>query len=130
MKAARMNTGKPEMDFVLDFPIAVEAICRVMELGAVKYARDNWKLGGKPDSEYLGAALRHLFAHRSGDLVAEDSGCLHVAHAAWNLLALMELNIQKTHDPAVLELQKANWAETKKPKPLSTELPADFPREF
>jgi len=81
-QAARMNTGKAELDFLLDFDVASEALCRVMELGAAKYERDNWKLGGKPDSEYLAAALRHMKAHRKGELCADDSGCLHIAHAA------------------------------------------------
>ena len=97
--AARMNQGKPQLEFVLDFPIAAEGIARVMEIGGIKYDIDNWKKGGKPDSEYLGAAMRHLFAHKAGELFAPDSGCLHLAHAAWNLLALIELNVRQTHDP-------------------------------
>lgn len=109
MKAARMNQGKPEFDFLLDFPIAMEAFCRVKELGAVKYARDNWKLGGKPDSEYLAAALRHMMAHRQGELYAEDTGCLHLAHAMWNMAALIELNVKETHDKDVFAMMRQHW---------------------
>lgn len=112
--ATRDNSGKPQMGFVLDFPIAMEALCRVKELGAVKYERDNWKLGGKPDSEYYDAALRHLFAAKNakdeGEQVAGDSGCLHLAHAAWNILALIELNVKWTHDPELFQEMVEKWA--------------------
>lgn len=111
--AARMNTGKPELDFILDFPIALEAFCRVKELGAAKYERDNWKQGGKPDSEYLAAALRHMVAHRSGELFAGDSGCLHLAHAMWNMAAAIELNVKKTHNPDLFQNMVAYWESRK-----------------
>lgn len=104
-----MNQGKPELDFLLDFPTAMEAFCRVKEVGAAKYARDNWKLGGKPDSEYLAAAIRHMMAHRSGELFAEDTGCLHIAHAMWNMAALIELNIKETHDRDIFRMMVDHW---------------------
>lgn len=109
-KALRLNEGKPELDFILDFPIAMEAICRVMELGAVKYERGNWKKGGKPDNEYYAAALRHLFAAKSGEPFAHDSGCSHLAHAAWNILALIEINAKQTHHPDVFKEKLKFWA--------------------
>lgn len=112
-QAARMNQGKPELDCLLDFPRAMEAFCRVMEVGAAKYDRDNWKLGGKPDSEYLAAALRHMMAHRAakepGDLFADDTGCLHIAHAMWNLAALIELNLDVTHNKEVVKRMIDYW---------------------
>lgn len=92
MPAARYNTGKPELDYLLEFPTAVQAFCRVKELGAAKYDRGNWKKGGKPDHEYTSACLRHLLAFKSGEYYANDSGCAHLAHAMWNIMALMELN--------------------------------------
>lgn len=109
--AARDNSGKPQMGFVLDFPIAMEALCRVKELGAVKYERDNWKKGGKPDAEYYDAAMRHLFAAKRGELCADDSGCLHLAHAAWNILALIELNVKVSNNPDLFDRMVAKWAE-------------------
>lgn len=120
-KALRMNEGKPELDFLLDFPLAMEALARVMELGAVKYARDNWKLGGKPDSEYLAAALRHMMSHRKGELFADDSGGLHIAHALWNMAALIELNIQRTHDPELFAEMLAKWTAAREDNATTTE---------
>ena len=51
--ASRDNDGKAQLGFLLDFPVAIEALTRVMEYGATKYERDNWKRAGKPDAEYL-----------------------------------------------------------------------------
>ena len=35
--------------------------------------------------------LRHLLKHFSGEEVDLDSGQLHIAHVAWNVLAVLEL---------------------------------------
>lgn len=94
--AARDNSGKPMLSFILQFPTAVAAFARVKELGAVKYARDNWKIGGKPDYEYLDAALRHITSFMSGETFASDTGCTHLAHAMWNIMALQDLNYEGT----------------------------------
>jgi hypothetical protein len=110
MSADRKNEGKCPLDFLLDFPKATEAFCRVKELGAAKYERDNWKKGGKPDSEYLAACLRHMMAFKQGEEFADDSGCHHLAHAAWNLFALLELNVKETHDPALLAAMIEEWS--------------------
>lgn len=93
-QALRHNEGKPEMGYILEYPNALEALVRVMEHGAKKYARNNWKLGNKPDSEYLDAAMRHLFKHNSEGYFDKESNCLHIAHAVWNLMTLIELNLK------------------------------------
>lgn len=115
--AARDNAGKAPMDFILDFPIAMEALARVMEVGAVKYERDNWKKGGKPDAEYFGAAMRHLFAAKNaknaGEDVASDTGCLHAAHAVWNLLAYIELNMGWSHETKLFQAMLEKWTNEK-----------------
>lgn len=114
MTAARMNEGKPELGYLLEFPTAVEAFARVKMLGAAKYERGNWKKGGKPDNEYIDACLRHLMAFVSGETFASDSGCPHLAHAIWNLFALMELNHKGvTHDPELFNKMMKYWEEQK-----------------
>jgi len=110
MSAERMNQGKPELGYLLEFPTAIEAFARVKMLGAAKYERGNWKKGGKPDNEYLDACLRHLTAFANGEMFADDSACLHLAHAAWNLFALMELNYPGiTHDKENFDKMIAEW---------------------
>ena len=93
MTSKRDNRGKAQLSYILEFPRMVTAFARVMELGALKYDPGNWKLGGKPDKEYLDATMRHIVAFQSGEEFASDSGCHHLAHAAWNLFALVELNV-------------------------------------
>lgn len=109
-----MNEGKPELGYLLEFPTAVEAFARVKMLGAAKYERGNWKKGGKPDNEYVDACFRHLMAFVNGETFAKDSGCPHLAHAAWNLFALMELNYKGvTHHPELFNKMMKEWTEKK-----------------
>ena len=98
-KAMRHNKGKPQLSYWLQFPRSAEALSNVMEYGAEKYERGNWALGGKPDEEYIDAAMRHITKmmryYKSGDksdLYDEESGCMHVAHAMFNLMALVDVN--------------------------------------
>lgn len=114
-EAARMNNGKPQLSYLLEFPTAITAFARVKELGAAKYERGNWKKGGKPDHEYLDACMRHLTAFMEGEKVADDSGCLHLAHAAWNLFALMELNYPgETCDQELFDKMIEYWKQQRK----------------
>lgn len=109
-EALRMNNGKPQLGYLLQFPTAIQAFARVKELGAAKYEKGNWKKGGKPDDEYIDAAMRHMMAFVEGEKIAEDSGCLHLAHAAWNLFALMELNYPgEVYDKTLFDQMMEFW---------------------
>jgi len=100
MTALRDNAGKPDLSYLLGLPKALEALSVVFEQGAIKYERNNWKKGGKPDAEYLGAALRHIFKATNNEDFDPETGALHLAHAIWNLAALIELNMgPDTKDP-------------------------------
>lgn len=90
--AKRFNAGKPQLSRIRGFPVPIETLARVMELGAAKYGDDNWKIGGKPDQEYLDSFDRHMAAWLAGEKFDPDSGCSHLGHALWNLLALHQLN--------------------------------------
>lgn len=92
MTALRYNKDKPRLAYILQFPSVTKIIARIMEFGAAKYDEGNWKKGGKPDDEYLNSMLRHLTAWQEGELYDKDSGCSHLGHAIWNLMALQELN--------------------------------------
>lgn len=128
-QAARDNAGKAEWDYVFDFPTAMEALCRVMELGAIKYKRDNWKQGGKPDREYISAMGRHISKLKKGETFDAETGCLHVAHAMWNLMALIELNgAGVTHDPKLFAEMLEHWEEVRRRKNSGTQEPS-FQRE-
>jgi hypothetical protein len=92
--AMRYNEGKPQLGYLLHYPHALEALVKVLEQGAVKYEALNWKKGNKPDSEYLDACMRHLFKHLTEGPHDADIGVMHLAQAVWNLLTLIELNMQ------------------------------------
>lgn len=92
-EAMRYNDGKPKLSyFMRSFPRMAEAIARVKEMGGIKYEEGNWKKGNKPDEEYWDSMFRHLQYIFTGEEYDKDSGCLHIAHAVWNMCALHELN--------------------------------------
>jgi hypothetical protein len=87
------------MRMLKEFPKACEAVARVFEFGAIKYYDGNWKLGGKPDAEYVDSLARHMVDFFNGDYYDDDSGCHVIGHAIWNLAALYELN--HAEEPAI-----------------------------
>lgn len=64
----------------------------VFSYGEKKYARDNWKKG-MPWHELYGSALRHLYAFWQGQHIDNESGLPHLAHAMWNIEALLYYTI-------------------------------------
>jgi len=120
--AKRLNSGKPMLSFMLQFPTAIEAHARVKEMGAIKYDRNNWVKGGKPWYEYIDACMRHLvefvkwkMGNPEADYYAFDTGCSHLGHAMWNIMALQDLNYTgMTHNREVFEKMGQFWQEAKK----------------
>lgn len=68
---------------------ALRDVTRVLQHGASKYGRHNWRRGMEW-SRYYSAALRHLLAWNEGEDNDEESGLPHLAHAACSLLFLLE----------------------------------------
>lgn len=96
VKALRYNEGKPKLSYMLDFPRAMEGVCRVAAFGAEKYSRDNWKKG-LDESALYDSLMRHLVAAKQEGphAVDEESGLAHLFHAAWNVLVLCEQHVRK-----------------------------------
>ena len=90
MIANRKNSGKPELTYILTFPLAVREFAKVCMSGAVKYDRGNYLKGGKPLSEYSDCLLRHLTAWLEGQDIDPDSSFHHLGHVVWNALALCQ----------------------------------------
>ena len=55
--ALRFNTGKPKLSYVLDSMPALKDMVAVMEFGAEKYDRNNWKKGF-PKEELLDSMIQ------------------------------------------------------------------------
>lgn len=91
---ARHNTGKPELSQLNHFRL--EALAAHVAAGRDKYpdvdGQPNWKLGGKPDQEYLDAAHRHLTSFVRGEVYDGETGTMHLAAVAWNALACITNN--------------------------------------
>lgn len=87
------DTEKPMMNLI---PAKAEmALARVLSFGAKKYAPENWRLVDNPEHRYMAAAMRHMNAHRSGELRDKESGELHLSHALTCLAFLVELEESK-----------------------------------
>lgn len=91
----KYDTGKP--DYTLLPWNAVEEVVRVLDFGARKYARDNWKYVQDANTRYLAAAFRHLAAHAQGELVDKETGISHLAHASCCVLFLLSMEKSNGH---------------------------------
>lgn len=80
------------------FPNALRAIADVSKYGKEKYnlAYDdvNWARVDGGFARYADALSRHILDNFSSSHDPE-SGLLHLAHAAWNALAVLELMLRK-----------------------------------
>jgi hypothetical protein len=91
MGALKYDSSKPGMDLL---PVrAKQAIARVFDFGAKKYARHNWR-DGFEYSRLIAAAERHLDAFNDGENFDEESGQSHLAHAACCIMMLLESQIK------------------------------------
>jgi len=85
------DQGKPDLSYLMDAPIAMTGLARVMMMGAEKYSRDNWKLYDQPD-RLVAAMLRHLMAWKGGEIIDPESGESHLSHVIANAVMLAETN--------------------------------------
>lgn len=87
--AIKADDGKPTGFRLLAWD-AIPEILEVYRYGLAKgYVRDSWR-NVKPE-KYEDALNRHLNAWMLGKVNDEESGLRHLAHIAWNSLALIVL---------------------------------------
>jgi len=84
-KGSRFNINKPKYS-ILSLK-ELEPGVRVLEFGAEKYSRDNWKKGLK-FSEILDSMMRHISALQSGEWFDQESKLPHIGHIQCNALFL------------------------------------------
>ncbi len=72
---------------------ALEHVIAVREYAVREYGdgANQWASLADGKSRYWDAVLRHVFAHAKGEERDAKSGLPHIAHAACNLLFLLEL---------------------------------------
>lgn len=88
---AKADGGKVLGGLLLDFAHALELVAEVGTHGAAKYSRGGWVAVDAGQQRYLDAAMRHLLKLGKGEANDADSGLPHLAHIAWNFLAMLDL---------------------------------------
>jgi hypothetical protein len=88
-------------DLLLRNAEAMKRLAETFGEGFDKYGADNWMKGFK-ESMYLSHGIEHLRLYAAGD-ASED----HLAHATWNLMALMWVQANR---PDLLDLTKPQQA--------------------
>lgn len=87
----RYNRGKTKLELIP--PEWVYALGLVLTRGSMKYAIRNWERG-MAWSICVGCTARHLFCFVCGERYDKETGCHHLAMAAWNCLALMSYDVR------------------------------------
>jgi len=86
---------KDKIDLTLVPPSFEIEVARVLEFGAKKYGRDNWRhlFEEEPHDGHqrcLAAIMRHLNSIRKGELIDPESGLSHFAHIATGCAFIIE----------------------------------------
>lgn len=90
--ATKYDQGKENMALLPTIPLL--KITKVYEYGAKKYGTHNWRRG-MDWSRLVSATFRHLSAWNEGEQNDPESGLPHLAHAACNLMFLLEYESKK-----------------------------------
>jgi hypothetical protein len=88
------DQDKPRYDLLP--PIAIDELAKILTFGAEKYAPNSWQNVDDGEERYRAALLRHTFAIQRGELIDEESGLPHAAHAMCCCAFIVEL--QKLSD--------------------------------
>jgi hypothetical protein len=88
MEGLRYNEGKVKWSLV-DYT-ALEDMVRVLEYGATKYSKDNWK-NGLAVTEVMESLLRHCYAFLNKEDNDKESGLSHIGHIQANAMFLSYL---------------------------------------
>lgn len=93
-KGVKLDEGKPRLDLVLgDFADALWSVGMVGTYGANKYTDKGWQEVLNGVERYGNAMLRHYLNYRKGIELDAESGLSHLAHMAWNALAILQLHL-------------------------------------
>jgi hypothetical protein len=85
------DAGKPKVGLIMGgFAPAILEVAKVGTFGAAKYGPGNWREVADGQARYTDAMLRHWLAaqHEFND---PETGLPHLAHVAWNALAVLTI---------------------------------------
>lgn len=90
------DSTKPRLDLVLgDFATALWGVGLVGTFGANKYTDRGWHEVDNGIERYSNALLRHYLNFKSGEMDDIESNLPHLAHLAWNALAILQLYMEE-----------------------------------
>lgn len=93
-KGVKHDQGKPRPDLIFSaMARAILEVSKVAAFGAEKYDDDNWLLVADKEKRYRDAKGRHMLLGAI-EKVDADSGLSHLAHEAWNAIALLEIHMR------------------------------------
>ena len=93
---AKDDKAKPMAGVLLDFSRALQTVVDVGTYGAKKYTRTGWATVPEGSQRYTDAMMRHLLAMDvDPDGLDKETGLPHLAHVAWNALAVLELQARR-----------------------------------
>jgi hypothetical protein len=89
------DRGKPPVGMMFEyFPRALLSVAEVAGFGARKYTRGGWISVPDGEHRYDDALGRHLLKRHIEGPDDPESHLKHLAHAAWNALAILELALR------------------------------------
>lgn len=92
----KYDNGKNRYDLIP--PDALDMVVSVLTAGAEKYNEafdeENWRKVDHKERRYFGAAMRHMWAVRRGEHYDKETGLHHYAHAASNLMFLLQTELE------------------------------------
>ena len=93
---AKDDKAKPMAGVLLEFSRALQTVVDVGTYGAKKYTRTGWATVPEGSQRYTDALVRHLLAMDvDQDGLDKETGLPHLAHVAWNALAVLELQARR-----------------------------------
>jgi hypothetical protein len=105
-KIGAKDPGKDDvgkLDWNLMLWTGLEEVVKVRHAGVLKYEPHSWADAENPLPRYSAAAMRHLVQHMKGELNDPETGLLHVAHAACNMMFMLELMVNPVNESGPLE---------------------------
>lgn len=100
MEGKKYDSDKPRFSLLPEGTML--EIVKVLEHGAKKYGKDNWRSLDNFDERYYNAIMRHLEAWRNGEKIDPDSGLPHLAHIGCSVLFLLSKELKNVTNPSTV----------------------------
>jgi len=95
-----------KLEYGLLPPLALEETVKVLTFGAQKYERDNWQKVPDSKRRYFDAMERHIWAWKKGEIMDNESGIHHLAHAMCCLMFLYEHDVKYSKESIDKDLKR------------------------